>query len=152
MSLRLSPTRVIPELVIDLGDGRELKVRNALVQSVGFSPMTRGGSRFSVVAEFAVDPADSTNQPSSERLMEDLIVQAFTVPEAFRTETVRGLADTILEGPRLDLMPILADALEEAGCDTPHILRALRGYADGPQKGVFARCHTLVLESCRATP
>ena len=38
-----------------------------------------------------------------------------------------NLAKTIYEDYRFDLLPILADALEEAGCDDAEILAHCRG-------------------------
>jgi hypothetical protein len=51
-------------------------------------------------------------------------------PKAWRTETVMALAAGIYEQRAFDRLPILADALEEAGCDDPAMLTHLRG--DGP--------------------
>ena len=47
-------------------------------------------------------------------------VQAFR-PE-WRTGTVVGLANGIADDRAFERMPILADALEEAGCDLPSVL------------------------------
>ena len=41
--------------------------------------------------------------------------------------TVRGLADAIYAEPAFDRLPILADALEEAGCTDSNILDHCRG-------------------------
>ena len=43
------------------------------------------------------------------------------------TPTVTGLADTIYQERAFDLLPVLADALEEAGCDNAEILHHCRG-------------------------
>jgi hypothetical protein len=51
-------------------------------------------------------------------------------PKTWRTETVTALAEGIYEGRAFDRLPVLADALEEAGCDDPAMLAHLRG--DGP--------------------
>jgi hypothetical protein len=44
----------------------------------------------------------------------------------WRTETVTALASGIYEERAFDRLPILADALEEAGCDDPPMLSHLR--------------------------
>src|SRR5262249_51106589 len=41
--------------------------------------------------------------------------------------TVHKLAQTVYDDRRFDLLPILADALEEAGCDNADILAHCRG-------------------------
>lgn len=51
-------------------------------------------------------------------------------PEEWRTETVTALATGVYLERAFDRLPILADALEEAGCDDPAMLTHLRG--DGP--------------------
>lgn len=45
----------------------------------------------------------------------------------WRTETVAALATGIYEERAFDRLPILADALEDAGCDEPAMLTHLRG-------------------------
>lgn len=45
-----------------------------------------------------------------------------TFDPAWRTETVRALACGIDDGGKFDRMPILADALEESGCDRSEVL------------------------------
>jgi hypothetical protein len=45
----------------------------------------------------------------------------------WRTETVRLLADGIQADSAYDRLPILADALEEAGCDNIELLNHCRG-------------------------
>lgn len=44
------------------------------------------------------------------------------VDKAWRNETVQKVAQNIYENRRFDDMPLLADALEEAGCDDPILL------------------------------
>ncbi len=46
---------------------------------------------------------------------------------AWNDGVIRKLAQTIYDEPAFDTMPILADALEEAGCDNADILNHLRG-------------------------
>ncbi len=43
-------------------------------------------------------------------------------PPEWRTETVLALAHAVRADNAFDLLPILADALEEAGCDDPRVL------------------------------
>jgi hypothetical protein len=47
--------------------------------------------------------------------------------DAWRTETVTKLAVSIYDASRFDELPILADALEEAGCQNAHVLSHCRG-------------------------
>ena len=67
------------------------------------------------------------------QLFHDLFPNPFR-PVAFdpswRTEAAVGLAGRMYESREFGVMPILADALEEAGCDSPDILTHCRG--DGP--------------------
>jgi hypothetical protein len=49
---------------------------------------------------------------------------------AWRSPTVAALAGAIYDERAFDRLPILADALEEAGCDHPDVLAHCRG--DGP--------------------
>jgi hypothetical protein len=46
---------------------------------------------------------------------------------SWRSETAVALAAGIYEERAFDRLPILADALEEAGCDHPDVLNHLRG-------------------------
>ena len=48
-------------------------------------------------------------------------------PKAWRTEAVTALAAATYAERAFDRLPILADALEEAGCDHPAMLNHLRG-------------------------
>jgi hypothetical protein len=49
-----------------------------------------------------------------------------TIDMAWRTPTTVGLAQTIYDTRRYEILPILADALEEAGCTDPNFLTHLR--------------------------
>jgi hypothetical protein len=53
-----------------------------------------------------------------------------TAAHEWLTSTVCGLAEGIYAERAFDRMPILADALEDAGCDNADILAHCRG--DGP--------------------
>jgi hypothetical protein len=52
------------------------------------------------------------------------------IPTGWLTSTVRGLATAIYAERAFDRLPILADALEDAGCDNADVLAHCRG--DGP--------------------
>jgi hypothetical protein len=58
------------------------------------------------------------------------------VATAWRTPDVLALAQTIYDEEAFDRLPILADALEEAGCNDPHVLEHCRG-AGGHVKGCW---------------
>src|SRR4051794_14269634 len=49
---------------------------------------------------------------------------------AWRTSTALALAQTMYQNRQFDLMPILADALMDAGCEQPDIIAHCRG--EGP--------------------
>jgi hypothetical protein len=46
---------------------------------------------------------------------------------AWNGNTVRELAQGIYDGRAFDRLPVLADALEDAGCSDPYLLGHLRG-------------------------
>lgn len=51
------------------------------------------------------------------------------LPESWLTSAVLSMAQAIVERGEFDQMPMLADALEEAGCDNQEILQHCRGMA-----------------------
>ena len=70
---------------------------------------------------------------NQSRILRDIIGNPFRRTEndfewsAWNDGTVPRLAKTIYDDRRFDLMPILADALEEAGCDEANMLDHCRG-------------------------
>jgi hypothetical protein len=56
--------------------------------------------------------------------------RSVTLAPAWITPTVRRLAETVYEQRTFDRLPILADALEEAGCTDAEVLNHCRG--EGP--------------------
>jgi hypothetical protein len=80
----------------------------------------------------AVEPdyQNSPERPAQAALIRCLAGNPFR-PAAFdpawRTATVAALAEGIYQERAFDRMPILADALQDAGCDNPEILQHCRG-------------------------
>jgi hypothetical protein len=67
------------------------------------------------------------DKPLSKRYRIDDLV-ADSIDAAWLTETVVALATGIAADSAFDRLPILADALEEAGCDDEEILSHCRGH------------------------
>jgi hypothetical protein len=81
--------------------------------------------------------AGQLRERDAERLLCGMIRCVFDNPfrpvafdPSWRSSTAVGLALSIYESRDFATMPILADALEEAGCDEPSVLAHCRG--DGP--------------------
>ncbi len=67
------------------------------------------------------------------QLFKDVFGNPFQPPTfdpSWRTSTAAALASAMYESRNFDAMPILADALEDAGCDSTDVLAHCRG--DGP--------------------
>jgi hypothetical protein len=63
-------------------------------------------------------------------------LKACVMRSGWLSATVRGIADTIYRRREFDAMLILADALEDAGCDDASILRHCRS-TDGHTRGCW---------------
>ena len=77
--------------------------------------------------------SNTTERIAQCDLIRDIFGNPFrpvTVDPRWQTETVVALATGIYAERAFDRMPILADALEDAGCDHADILTHCRG--DGP--------------------
>jgi hypothetical protein len=61
----------------------------------------------------------------------------------YLTEQVVGLARRVWADRRLDLMPILADALEDAGCTSAVVLQLFRCF---PNNHVYTPAHAILLQ------
>jgi hypothetical protein len=75
-------------------------------------------------------PSEKATQKAMVRFLWELVGNPFgkyEFDQKWRTETVVGLARTIEEERAFDRMPILADALLDADCDSEAVLRHLRG-------------------------
>jgi hypothetical protein len=106
--------------------------------SEGPVPWVEGPAGWAVEAlRCATDSAVSANPAGREAeqrgqadLLRDLFGNPFhplTVPPPWRTPDVTALAVGIYADRAFDRLPILADALEEAGCSDSAILRHARG-------------------------
>lgn len=82
----------------------------------------------------ALLPTPIADGAKGDRVLCDLLRCVFGNPfkkpefnKKWRTESVTALASGIYADHAFDRLPILADALEEAGCDDPAMLTHLRG-------------------------
>jgi hypothetical protein len=88
-----------------------------------------------MAARLLGDETDHWLRESREQchLLRDVIgnpFKAVAFDESWRTEAVIGLARGMYEARDFDPMPVLADALEDAGCTDADVLAHCRG--DGP--------------------
>jgi hypothetical protein len=93
--------------------------------------------------------AISTRHPGQAALLRELHGPTFVRPAfdpAWRTDPVAGLARAAYEQKAFDRLPILADALEDAGCDEPIILTHCRDATLAHAKGCWVVDLTLGLE------
>lgn len=76
------------------------------------------------------DEAELAERLFQARVIKDIVYNPFrTVPfdSSWRTESVVGLARGIYDDRAFDRLPVLADALEDAGCDDAEVLGHCRG-------------------------
>ncbi len=84
-------------------------------------------------SEQQIEPPKIRGQMKIARLLRDIFGKPFrpvTPDPRWFTSTVVDLAKAIYEGRAFDRMPILADALMDAGCDSEEIIEHCRG--NGP--------------------
>jgi hypothetical protein len=78
----------------------------------------------------STDPTAPLWQENSVRLLRDIFGNPFrpvTFSPSWRTDTAVALARQMYESRDFSAMPILADALQDAGCDSDDILNHCRG-------------------------
>ena len=104
---------------------------NAATYAIESCAAVAHDSAFSMTA---ISPSPLGAGIVAERLLCELLRCVFGNPfrkpafsKKWRTETVTALATGIYADHAFDRLPILADALEEAGCDDPAMLSHLRG-------------------------
>lgn len=76
------------------------------------------------------EPYQAEEAQAQVALLADVFEDAFrpvVIDRQWRTETVVALARGVYAERAFDRLPILADALEEAGCDHPPVLNHCRG-------------------------
>jgi hypothetical protein len=85
-----------------------------------------------LVSEYALKAALDRGREKKDHC--DLLREVFANPfrrvsirKDWLTSTVRQLAEAIYDGRSFDRLPILADALEDAGCTNADILAHCRG-------------------------
>ncbi len=108
------------QLVLATDTGPRLRMNVDMIDIALFAPETPG----------LVSPERRAANIAEAELARDIFGNPFR-PVAFdpswRTETVVALASAIYAERAFDRLPILADALEEAGCDHPDVLSHCRG-------------------------
>jgi hypothetical protein len=77
--------------------------------------------------EFALNEAWLKERPHMQLIVFDVPLRFVTIRPSWLTSTVVALARGIYEDRAFDRMPILADALQDAGCDSDDILNHCRG-------------------------
>ena len=119
----------LSDLLLALDDGEAMA-------DGGSAAPARTGRRYLVTEGDAMDGAFRTlrevETPPGElaRLLRDIFGNPFrpvTFSPQWRTDTVLALAGQMYESRDFGAMPILADALQDAGCDDEDILLHCRG-------------------------
>jgi hypothetical protein len=90
----------------------------------------RNAFRYAITAAISNHRLHAAVKRQAAVLLRDVIGKPFrpvVVDPSWLTPTVTALAATIYEDRAFDRMPILADALEEAGCDNEEVVTHCRG-------------------------
>jgi hypothetical protein len=136
----------------------------AAVQAAGFTvaqhnakwPLQAAHDMRIAGALTADEPERGAVREREERACRDLVCEIFSNPfrrvslvHSWLSENVRNLALAIYEGHSFEDMPILADALEDAGCREPRVLdhcrKPLVGSSAADTVGHFRGCWVLDL-------
>jgi hypothetical protein len=84
---------------------------------------------YAQVSRRSARPDARAERQAQQHLLRDVVGDPFRVtpfPAVWRPPTARALAEGIDAERAFDRLPILADALEEGGCDSPDVLLHLR--------------------------
>ena len=90
-----------------------------------------GGSEHAKSMQQVFDAAMQAERAQQALLVRDIFGKSFhkkaRIQRRWRTDTVVALASQMYESRDFSAMPILADALQDAGCDSAEILDHCRG-------------------------
>ena len=104
----------------------------AINEIARLNPAFRPGVVSSFLANAVAKTGGDRNQESEAQahLLRDIVGNPFrpvTLDRSWLTRDVRALAKGIYKDRAFDQMPILADALQDAGCDSEDVLNHCRG-------------------------
>jgi hypothetical protein len=102
----------------------------AVVRYATYRDASPSNARGALAAALAVDPSFGSELATTVRCLFGNPFQAADFDPQWRTADVMGLARAIYDDRAFDRMPILADALLDAGCDDEDILSHCR--SSGP--------------------
>ena len=122
------------EMLTVLADGDERKAGFAFgASSTAATPLFHGDGKGGCAVLSSLSDGDAAGTIAQAALFRDIFGNPFR-PVAFspewRTDIALALARQMYESRDFGAMPILADALQDAGCDSEEILDHCRG--DGP--------------------
>jgi hypothetical protein len=75
--------------------------------------------------EYSIGPPLKRNSAGQAAILREIVVnptRSGSFDPRWRTDTARGIAAAIVESRAWDRMPILADALQDAGCEDTYLL------------------------------
>jgi len=133
-SISWEAARTAVEVFERFADGLATRVelRKASYQSYGghlTSMVVRSGlAHAQLIVQYTLSQARVW--PKQSKLLRDIVGNPFRHAAAdplWLSSTAVSLAQSIYEDRAFDRLPILADALEEAGCDDPELLAHCRG-------------------------
>ncbi len=116
-----------------LADPRRWDAITAAVVTISHASSSEDGVRLAANASAAASRAAGDEATAQARLVREVFpypLRPTTFSSEWRTSTVVSLAAQMYATRDFSAMPILADALQDAGCDSADILDHCRG--DGP--------------------
>ena len=113
----LSPTAAVRQLAADVVALQAADPRDAWIAAINALKAAGGVGKKGLRSQQAAVLHDIFGNP----------FRPVAFDSAWRTSTAAGLAESMYSSRDFAAMPILADALEEAGCDNPDVLAHCRG-------------------------